>query len=56
MLFYYYTVKVILPSYVEIKKFRTKKLLKNSQTVNLIDVDLNQHVWLIKYSYKKFLK
>jgi hypothetical protein len=56
MLFYYYTVKITLPSYIEIKKFRTKKLLKNSQTVNLIDGDLNQHVWLINYCYKHFLK
>nr|YP_010047254.1 ATPase subunit 8 [Eucampia zodiacus]QPJ79934.1 ATPase subunit 8 [Eucampia zodiacus] len=55
-LFYYYTISVTIPYFIEIKKFRTKKLTKNSELVTNINKDLNYTLWLINYSYKNFLK
>jgi len=55
-LFYYYTINVTLPYFIEIKKFRTKKLAKNNELILNIDKDLNYTLWLINYSYKNFLK
>nr|YP_010377289.1 ATPase subunit 8 [Odontella aurita]QYB22938.1 ATPase subunit 8 [Odontella aurita] len=56
LLFYYYSITSTIPYFIEIKKFRTKKLLKNKNFVNTIDTDLNCNVWLINYCYKHFLK
>ena len=55
-LFYYYTINVTIPYFIEIKKFRTKKLAKNNELILNIDKDLNYTLWLINYSYKNFLK
>ena len=55
-LFYYYTINITIPYFIEIKKFRNKKLIKNTELINKIDKDLNYNLWLINYSYKNFLK
>jgi hypothetical protein len=46
----------MIPCFIEIKKFRTKKLNKNIKLVKNIETDLNNNLWLINYSYKNFLK
>ena len=47
---------IVIPRYIEIKKLRSKKLLKNATTVNGIKKDLNITLKSIRSSYKKFLK
>jgi hypothetical protein len=55
-LFYYYTISTSLSNFIEIKKFRTKKINKNTQLVTTVDKDLKYNLWLISYSYIKFIK
>lgn len=52
---YYYSITVTIPYFTEIKKFRTKKLVKNSLTVKDTQTSLSNNLWLINHSYKKFL-
>ena len=53
--FYYYSITTTIPYFTEIKKFRTKKLVKNSLTVKNTQTSINNNLWLINNSYKKFL-
>nr|QYB23230.1 ATPase subunit 8 [Lithodesmioides sp. mgcode 4] len=55
-IFYYYNINVTIPQFIEIKKFRTKKLKKNNLLVLKINDDLNSNLWLKTYCYKNFLK
>lgn len=55
-LFYYYSISASLSNFIEIKKFRTKKITKNTNAVTTIDKDLTYNLWLISYSYIKFIK
>ena len=54
--FYYYSINVTIPQFIEIKKFRTKKLRTNNDLVSKINNDLVSNLWLKTYCYKKFLK
>jgi len=54
--FYYYSIKTTIPYFIEVKKFRAKKLIKNVKSIKTIDKDLNYNLWLINYCYKHFLK
>lgn len=54
--FYYYSVTTSISNFIEIKKFRTKKLQNNKKLISTIDTDLNQNLWLINYSYVNILK
>jgi len=54
--FYYYSITVVIPMYVEIKKLRTKKLLKNFVSVDSIDNDIEKKSLLINNSYKNIFK
>ena len=54
--YYYYTITTTIPYFIEIKKFRTKKLNKTTKSIKNIETDLNNNLWLINYSYKNFLK
>ena len=54
-LLYYYNISVTIPYFTEIKKFRTKKLVKNSMLIKNTQTSLNNNLWLINNSYKKFL-
>ena len=54
--FYSYSVSTSIANFIEVKKFRTKKLNKNNLVVNNIEKDLNYNLWLISYSYTNFLK
>jgi len=40
---------------VEIKKLRSKKLSKNFKTAVDVKKELTDNLWLINYSYVKFL-
>ena len=54
-LFYYYCITNSISNFIEIKKLRTKKLIKNSKSISDIDKDLDNNLWLINYCYVKFL-
>ena len=54
--FYYYSITVVIPMYVEIKKLRTKKLLKNFVSVDSVDNDIEKKSLLINNSYKNIFK
>ena len=54
--FYYYSISTSIGNFIEIKKFRTKKINKNTSLVTTIDKDLEYNLWLISYSYIKFIK
>ena len=54
-LFYYYSITVTIPYFTEIKKFRTKKLVKTSLVVKYTQTSLNNNLWLINHNYKKIL-
>jgi len=55
-LFYYYNIATTIPYFTEIKKFRTKKLVNNSLIVKNTHTSLNNNLWLINHSYKRFLR
>jgi hypothetical protein len=54
-LFYYFNITNTLLSYTEVKKYRTKKLVKNNTTIRNTNTSLSNNFWLLKSSYKTFL-
>lgn len=54
-LLYFYNVTNVMPHYAQIKKYRTKKLLKNGEKVRGSDESMNNNLWLLNNSYKSFL-
>ena len=54
--FYSYSISTSIANFIEVKKFRTKKLTKNNLIVNNVEKDLTSNLWLISYSYINFLK
>jgi hypothetical protein len=54
--FYSYSISTSITNFIEVKKFRTKKILRNSALINKIEKDLDYTLWLISYSYVNFLK
>ena len=54
-LFYYYNITNVILSFTEIKKYRTKKLVKNNLTIKNTKVSLTNNLWLLNNSYKNFL-
>jgi hypothetical protein len=42
----------VIPQYVETKKFRVKKLIKNTKSVSAMDLDLTNNKKLINNRYK----
>jgi len=53
--FYYYCVTKSISNFIEIKKLRSKKLLKNHKSAVNVEQDLTHNLWLINYSYVRFL-
>jgi hypothetical protein len=53
--FYYYSINTVLPQFIEIKKFRTKKMTKNDKLIKKITTDITSNLWVINFCYKKFL-
>ena len=54
-LFYYYCIKHSLTYFIEIKKYRTKKLNNNVKFLTTIDKDLKYNLWLSFILFKKFI-
>ena len=54
-LFYYFNITSVILYFTEIKKYRTKKLVKNNLTIKNIQVSLTNNLWLLNNSYKNFL-
>ena len=54
-LFYNYLITNVIQSYTEIKKFRTKKLVKNVSSVSINEKSLVNNLWLLNNKYKTFL-
>lgn len=54
-LFYYFNITSVILYFTEIKKYRTKKLVKNNLTIKNIQISLTNNFWLLNNSYKKFL-
>ena len=52
--FYYFNINVVIPNFIEAKKFRTKKLLKNVNSVSSMRLDLTNNRKLVNNSYKLF--
>lgn len=52
---YYFNIQSALPSVIEVKKFRTKKLIKNQKKVIFIKNYLNNNLKYTYYFYKIFL-
>ena len=55
-LFYYFNIKTVIPTFIEVKKFRTKKLIKNANNISTINLDLTNNKKLINYRYKTFMQ
>lgn len=53
--FYYFSICITIPHFIEIKKFRTKKLVKNSLIMSNTNSSLNNNLWLLNQNYKKNL-
>ena len=53
--YYYYNITSAILYFTEIKKYRTKKLVKNGLTIKSTQVSLTNNFWLLNNSYKKFL-
>ena len=54
--FYLYSISNSITNFIEVKKFRTKKIFKNNMLLAEIEKDLTNNLWLISYCYVKFLK
>ena len=54
--FYYFSIYTVLPNFVEVKKFRTKKLIKNTTSISTMNLDLINNKKLINNSYKLFMQ
>ena len=52
---YYFNIKSTIPSIIEVKKFRTKKLIKNQEKTTFIKNCLNNNLKYTYYFYKIFL-
>ena len=50
--FYYFSINLVIPNYVETKKFRVKKLIKNTKSISAMNLDLTNNKKLINNSYK----
>jgi len=55
-LFYFFSISVVIPSFIEVKKFRTKKIIKNTNYISLTNLDIVNNRKLIVNSYKQFMR
>jgi hypothetical protein len=54
--FYYFSIITVIPNVIEVKKFRTKKIIKNTNTISSMNLDLINNKKLIDNSYKLFMQ
>lgn len=55
-LFYYFSITIAIPNFIEVKKFRTKKIIKNTNSVSSMNLDIINNKKLIVNSYKLFMQ
>ena len=53
--FYNYSITNVIQSYTQIKKFRTKKLVKHMSSISNNEKSLVNNLWLLNNKYKTFL-
>jgi len=54
--FYYFSISIVIPGFIEVKKFRAKKLKKNTNSISIMTLDLTNNKKLINISYKLFMQ
>jgi hypothetical protein len=54
--FFIFNINLVIPNYVETKKFRVKKLIKNTKSISTMDLDLKNNKKLINNSYKLIMQ
>ena len=54
--FYYFSINLVIPNYAETKKFRVKKLIKNTKSLSTMNLDLINNKKLINNTYKLVLQ
>jgi len=47
---------VVIPNFMEVTKFRNKKLVKNSASISTMNLELINNKKLIIHSYKSFMQ
>nr|YP_010131755.1 ATPase subunit 8 [Thalassiosira profunda]QPZ94123.1 ATPase subunit 8 [Thalassiosira profunda] len=55
-LFYYLNISIVIPNFVEVQKFRNKKLIKNSTSISTMNLELINNKKLIAHNYKLFMQ
>ena len=55
-LFYYFSISIVIPNFIEVKKFRNKKLTKNITSITTMMLEGINNKKLINNSYKKFIQ
>ena len=53
--FYYFNINLTIPLYIQIKKYRTKKLIKSLKKVDNVQNSLKQNLNIYITKYKYFL-
>ena len=54
--FYYFSITTVIPNVIEVKKFRTKKIIKNTNSISAMHLDIINNKKLIVNSYKLFMQ
>ena len=54
--FYYYSISTSISNFIEIKKFRNKKINQNTELLVLVNKELKYNLWLTSYIYINFIK
>ena len=54
--FYDFNITIVIPSFIEVKKFRNKKLIKTTKFISIMNLDLENNQKLINNHYKLFLQ
>ena len=47
--FYYYSISTSISNFIEIKKFRNKKINQNTELLVLVNKELKYNLWLTSY-------
>ena len=55
LLFYYFNIKITIPSYIESKKFRNKKINTNHNFVDIITNSFNNNIFKNNINYIKYV-
>jgi len=55
-LLYYFNIKILVPKFAGVKKFRTKKLRKNIAFISTMNLERVHSKKLINNSYKEFIQ